>query len=75
MRQVAASVGTAVLVTVMVGAARDPEVYGAAGPIHGANVWFFVLGTRSRSWASSARSSSRTRTGPYERVSHAPRPE
>ena len=44
MRQVAASVGTAVLVTVMVSAARDPEVYGAAGPIHGPNVAFFVAG-------------------------------
>ncbi|SLM92518.1 MDR family MFS transporter [Brevibacterium yomogidense] len=47
MRQVAASVGTAVLVTVMVAAARDPEVYGPAGPIHGANVSFFVAGTVS----------------------------
>src|SRR5699024_7009868 len=42
MRQIAASVGTAVLVTVMVGTARDPEVYGAAGPIHGANMSFLV---------------------------------
>ena len=42
MRQIAASVGTAVLVTVMVGAARDPEVYGPAGPIHGANISFLV---------------------------------
>ncbi|HLS14925.1 MAG TPA: MFS transporter, partial [Beutenbergiaceae bacterium] len=44
MRQIAASVGTAVLVTVMVGAARDPEEYGAEGLIHGANVSFFVAG-------------------------------
>lgn len=43
-RQVAASVGTAVLVTIMVSTARDPQVYGAAGPIHGANVAFFVAG-------------------------------
>ena len=43
-RQVAASVGTAVLVTIMVSTARDPAVYGAAGPIHGANVAFFVAG-------------------------------
>ena len=44
MRQIAASVGTAVLVTVMVGAVRDPEEYGAEGLIHGANVSFFVAG-------------------------------
>ena len=47
MRQVAASVGTAVLVTVMVSAGRDPEVYGAAGPIHGPNMAFFVAGVIS----------------------------
>ncbi|MGO1523136.1 MAG: MDR family MFS transporter [Nesterenkonia sp.] len=47
MRQIAASVGTAVLVSVMVGAARDPEVYGAAGAIHGANVSFFIAGVIS----------------------------
>ncbi|WP_051299508.1 MDR family MFS transporter [Arthrobacter castelli] len=45
MRQVAASIGTAVLVTVMTGAARDPEEYGAAGLVHGANVSFFVAGS------------------------------
>ncbi|MDN5820750.1 MAG: DHA2 family efflux MFS transporter permease subunit [Brachybacterium sp.] len=44
MRQVAASVGTGVLVTVMTAAARDPEVYGMAGPIHGVNVAFIVAG-------------------------------
>jgi len=44
MRQIAASVGTAVLVTVMAGAARDPETYGAAGLVHGANVAFAVAG-------------------------------
>src|SRR5699024_5198325 len=44
MRQIAASVGTAVLVTVMTGAARDPEEYGAAGLVHGANVAFVVAG-------------------------------
>jgi EmrB/QacA subfamily drug resistance transporter len=43
-RQISASVGTAVLVTVMVGTGRDPEVFGASGPIHGANVAFFVAG-------------------------------
>ncbi|WP_394215245.1 MDR family MFS transporter [Brachybacterium vulturis] len=44
MRQVAASVGTGVLVTVMTAAARDPEEYGMAGPIHGVNVAFIVAG-------------------------------
>lgn len=44
MRQVAASLGTGVLVTVMTAAARDPEVYGMAGPIHGVNVAFWVAG-------------------------------
>ena len=44
MRQIAAAVGTAVLVTVMATAARDPEVYGRAGLIHGANVSFVVAG-------------------------------
>ena len=47
LRQIAASVGTAVLVTVMVASSRDPEVYGAAGQIHGANVAFKVAGTIS----------------------------
>lgn len=42
MRQIAASVGTAVLVTVMTAAARDPKTYGLAGPIHGVNVAFVV---------------------------------
>lgn len=44
LRQVAAAVGTAVLVTVMATAARDPEEYGVEGLIHGANVSFFVAG-------------------------------
>ncbi|WP_338750626.1 MDR family MFS transporter [Janibacter alittae] len=44
MRQIAAAVGTAVLVTVMATAARDPEIYGKAGLIHGANVSFVVAG-------------------------------
>ena len=42
MRQVAASVGTGVLVTVMTAAARDPQEYGQAGAIHGVNVAFLV---------------------------------
>ncbi|ASK65063.1 MFS transporter [Brachybacterium avium] len=44
MRQVAASVGTGVLVTVMTAAARDPEEFGMAGAIHGVNVAFIVAG-------------------------------
>lgn len=42
LRQIAASVGTAALVTIMVSAARNPETYGMAGLVHGANVAFFV---------------------------------
>jgi EmrB/QacA subfamily drug resistance transporter len=42
LRQIAASVGTAVLVTVMTVAALDPAEHGAAGPIHGVNVAFEV---------------------------------
>src|SRR5699024_2591528 len=45
MRQVAASVGTAVLVTVMTGAALDPAQHGAEGPVHGVNVSFIVAGS------------------------------
>ena len=44
MRQVAASVGTAILVTVMVVAARPPEEYGMEGQVHGANISFLVAG-------------------------------
>ncbi len=44
LRQVSAAVGTAVLVTVMALATRDPKVYGVEGLIHGANVSFFVAG-------------------------------
>lgn len=42
MRQVAGSIGTAVLVTIMSGAALDPAVHGMEGLIHGANVTFLV---------------------------------
>lgn len=42
MRQVAASVGTAVLVTVMTGAALDPVQHGDDGLVHGVNVSFIV---------------------------------
>ena len=44
MRQVAASVGTAVLVTVMTGTALDPAVHGNAGLVHGVNIAFIVAG-------------------------------
>lgn len=44
MRQVAASIGTAVLVTVMTGAALDPDEHGLAGVIHGVNISFLVAG-------------------------------
>jgi EmrB/QacA subfamily drug resistance transporter len=44
MRQVAASVGTGVLVTVMTAAALDPQEHGMAGTIHGVNVAFVVAG-------------------------------
>lgn len=44
LRQIAASVGTGVLVTVMTAAARDPQEYGAAGAVHGVNVAFMVAG-------------------------------
>lgn len=44
LRQIAGAVGTAVLVTVMATAARDPEIYGVEGLIHGANVSFVVAG-------------------------------
>ena len=42
LRQVAGSVGTAVLVTVMSMATRDPAVYGMEGLVHGANISFLV---------------------------------
>lgn len=42
LRQVAGSVGTALLVTVMQLASRDPAVHGVEGAIHGANVAFWV---------------------------------
>jgi len=42
MRQIAASVGTAVLVTVMTMAALDPETHGATGAIRGVDVAFVV---------------------------------
>ncbi|MGP9538841.1 MDR family MFS transporter [Brachybacterium sp. AOP43-C2-M15] len=44
LRQIAASVGTAVLVTVMTVAALDPAEHGMQGQIHGVNVAFVVSG-------------------------------
>lgn len=44
LRQIAASVGTAVLITVMTASALDPATHGAQGPIHGVNVAFLVSG-------------------------------
>lgn len=42
MRQVAASMGTAILVTVMTNSALNPKQYGVGGLIHGVNVAFIV---------------------------------
>ncbi|HZK32314.1 MAG TPA: MDR family MFS transporter [Corynebacterium sp.] len=42
LRQVAGSVGTAVLVTVMTMTTRDPAVHGMEGLVHGANMSFLV---------------------------------
>lgn len=42
LRQVAGSVGTAVLVTVMTVATQDPAEFGIEGMVHGANVAFLV---------------------------------
>ena len=42
MRQVAASVGAALLITVMVSTALDPAEHGMQGVIHGANMAFLV---------------------------------
>lgn len=44
MRQVAASIGTAVLVTVMTNSALDVDTHGLAGLVHGVNVSFVVAG-------------------------------
>lgn len=45
MRQVAASVGTAVLVTLMTGTALDPAIHGAEGLVRGVNISFIVAGS------------------------------
>ncbi|MGO1972937.1 MAG: MDR family MFS transporter [Propionibacteriaceae bacterium] len=44
LRQIAASFGAAMLVTVMTVSARNPAEHGAAGLVHGANVSFLVAG-------------------------------
>ncbi|MDN7227783.1 DHA2 family efflux MFS transporter permease subunit [Planococcus sp. N064] len=47
MRQVSGSIGTALLVTIMTGAALDPQQYGAEGLVRGVNVSFVVVGVLS----------------------------
>ena len=47
MRQVAGSVGTALLITISVSTALSPENYGDEGAIHGVNVAFMVAGVLS----------------------------
>ncbi|MFC4713393.1 DHA2 family efflux MFS transporter permease subunit [Planococcus dechangensis] len=47
MRQVAGSIGTALLVTIMTGAALDPDRYGVEGLIRGVNISFMVTGALS----------------------------
>ncbi|PFG29797.1 EmrB/QacA subfamily drug resistance transporter [Paramicrobacterium agarici] len=42
MRQIAGSIGTAVLITIMTSTALDPETFGTQGMIHGVNVSFIV---------------------------------
>lgn len=44
MRQVSASIGTALLVTIMTSSALDPVKFGTEGMIHGVNVAFMVAG-------------------------------
>ncbi|MCW4457440.1 MDR family MFS transporter [Microbacterium sp. MPKO10] len=44
MRQIAGSIGTAMLITVMTSTALDPETHGLEGLIHGVNVSFIVAG-------------------------------
>ncbi|WP_404332513.1 MDR family MFS transporter [Mesobacillus maritimus] len=44
MRQVSASIGTALLVTIMTSSALDPVKFGKEGMIHGVNVAFMVAG-------------------------------
>lgn len=43
MRQVAASIGTGIFITIMTISAKDPDVYGNEGLIHGVNVSFYVM--------------------------------
>ena len=47
MRQVSGSIGTALLVTIMTGAALDPGRYGVEGLIRGVNISFMVTGILS----------------------------
>lgn len=42
MRQVAASIGTGILITIMTISAQDPSEYGVEGLVHGVNIAFYV---------------------------------
>lgn len=43
MRQVAASIGTGAFITIMTISAKEPEIFGAEGLIHGVNVSFYAM--------------------------------
>lgn len=43
MRQVAASIGTGIFITIMTMTAKDSQVYGMEGLIHGVNIAFYVM--------------------------------
>lgn len=43
MRQVAASIGTGTLITVMTISAKDPAIFGNSGLIHGVNISFYTM--------------------------------
>lgn len=43
MRQVSASIGTGIFITIMTLSARDPEIFGVEGLIHGVNISFYVM--------------------------------
>lgn len=43
MRQVSASIGTGIFITIMTLSARDPEIFGVEGLIHGVNISFYAM--------------------------------
>lgn len=43
MRQVAASIGTGIFITIMTMSAKDPEIFGVQGLIHGVNISFYAM--------------------------------